>query len=85
MRVYGYQSLAEAEEAKKEIINEINYILDRDLGLIDKQERTIGRWDSLIGKDSSYGDTKERLSHLENLLANTQLYISSFKTVIELE
>lgn len=85
MRLYEYQTLSEAEDAKELITNEINGILDRDLNLLSKEERTIGRWFSLIGKDPVFKESKDQLSQLENRLADTILYISSYKTTIQLD
>lgn len=76
-----YQSTEEARKAKDQITVEINMILDRDLSLLTENERSIGRWFSLLAEDPEFQKTKEQLDSLENLLADINMYISNMKTL----
>ncbi|MCM8541104.1 MAG: hypothetical protein NE328_12580 [Lentisphaeraceae bacterium] len=71
-----YQSPEDAVKARDEITAQINLIIDRDLSLLDQEERSIGRWFSLLGKDPEFEETKNQLDLLENLLIDTEKYLS---------
>lgn len=79
-----FNSLEEAESRKDELNTEINRILDKDLEILDKEERSIGRWFGLLGKESDYSKTAIKLDELQSELVDVQNYIRSRKTVSEL-
>lgn len=79
-----YQSLEEAIKAKEDIEKEIHSILDRDLSILDPDERSIGKWFGLLGKDSEFEETALKLDNLQMILIDTEKYISECKTIVKL-
>lgn len=80
----NFNSIEEAISRKDELNSEIEKILNKDLEVLDKEERSIGRWFGLLGKDKDYSKTAIRLDELQSELVDVQNYISSRKTVSEL-
>ena len=79
MKVFGFQSIKEAQEARERCFRQIHSILDTELDILSKEERTIGRWLSLLGKDPMYTDSRLKLGQLEDLLIDAEKYISGMK------
>lgn len=65
-------ALAETKDERLLVLSEINEILDRDLELLEKKERTLERWFSLLGKESTFDYTKERLINLKSQLMSLE-------------
>ena len=80
-----YESLIEAIGARNDLVNKIDTILNRDLAMLDKSERSIGRWFGLLGNDPEFRDTAEDLDSLHMQLVDTEKYISSQKTIADLD
>ena len=79
MRNNEFGSVEEAEISLAELNTEIQKILDRDLGPLAREDRSIGRWYSLLGKDPEYSNTAEQLDLLHNLLIDAEKYISKYR------
>ena len=70
-------SVEEAVLIKKELIAEINYILNRDLEILDQTERTISRWFGLLGKYEDFAKTAAQLDEMTSKLVDIDKYINN--------
>ena len=61
-------ALVQVRQEHSCVLSQINAILNRDLELLNEQERTIDRWFDLLGKNIELKDTALELSSLEKKL-----------------
>lgn len=53
---------------QEEIQIQIDILLNRDLELLDPEERTVERWLQLLGDDAEFNQSKSKLIELQNSL-----------------
>ena len=76
MRLLEFYSLKDAKNTKDKIDIKISEILDKDLIFLDKNERTLNRWFTLLGDGPEFSESANRLILLEDIRVNAELYIS---------
>lgn len=61
------------ETFEQEVHNQIEIVLNRDLELLDPEERIIERWFQLLGDYQEYKNTKPKFIELNNLLEDIDI------------
>jgi hypothetical protein len=70
-----FSSHQEAEAVMSDVEKQIEGILDKDLAILKKDERTIGQWVSIFGRDLTYDQTKHQLIELESVKIDATLFM----------